>query len=122
MPILVDAAVMARPRTFDVYGLSAVALGLNTLLVAGLARMLFRLGGGDPIGPLLLLGVTKQDLMPKARDDWRVASVVSALVHLGIIILLIVGRAMLSGARFLGVRRADLPGEAPLAAILRYPI
>jgi hypothetical protein len=57
------AAALARPRTFDVYGLSAVALGLNTLLVAGLARMLFRLGGGDPIGPLLLLGVTAAGLL-----------------------------------------------------------
>ena len=34
----------------------------------------------------------------------------------------IAGRAILTGARFLGVRRADIPGEAPLAAILRYPI
>ncbi len=34
----------------------------------------------------------------------------------------IAGRAILAGARFLGVRRADIPGEAPLAAILRYPI
>jgi hypothetical protein len=31
-------------------------------------------------------------------------------------------RAILSGARLLGVRRAGIPGEAPLAAILRYPI
>jgi len=34
----------------------------------------------------------------------------------------IAGRAILTGAKFLGVRRADIPGEAPLAAILRYPI
>lgn len=34
----------------------------------------------------------------------------------------IAGRAILAGAKFLGVRRADIPGEAPLAAILRYPI
>jgi len=34
----------------------------------------------------------------------------------------IAGRAILAGARFLGLRRADIPGEAPLAAILRYPI
>ncbi|BBK38974.1 hypothetical protein STAQ_40520 [Allostella sp. ATCC 35155] len=34
----------------------------------------------------------------------------------------IAGRAIVAGARFLGVRRADIPGEAPLAAILRYPI
>lgn len=34
----------------------------------------------------------------------------------------IAGRAILAGARFLGVRRADVPGDAPLAAILRYPV
>jgi hypothetical protein len=33
----------------------------------------------------------------------------------------IVGRAILTGAKFLGVRRADIPKGAPLAAILRYP-
>lgn len=34
----------------------------------------------------------------------------------------IAGRAILTGAKFLGVRQADIPGGAPLAAILRYPI
>lgn len=34
----------------------------------------------------------------------------------------IAGRAILAGARFLGVRRADVPCDAPLAAILRYPV
>jgi hypothetical protein len=34
----------------------------------------------------------------------------------------IAGRAIAAGARFIGVRGADIPGEAPLAAILRYPI
>jgi hypothetical protein len=34
----------------------------------------------------------------------------------------IAGRAITTGARFLGVRCADIPGEAPLAATLRYPI
>jgi len=31
-------------------------------------------------------------------------------------------RALLSGARVLGVRKADVPGGEPLAAILRYPV
>jgi len=34
----------------------------------------------------------------------------------------IAGRAILNGAKFLALRRPDLPGEAPLAAILRYPL
>lgn len=34
----------------------------------------------------------------------------------------IAGRAILSGAKVLGVRSTDIPGEALLAAILRYPI
>ncbi|GIL00898.1 MAG: hypothetical protein BroJett030_07970 [Alphaproteobacteria bacterium] len=34
----------------------------------------------------------------------------------------IAGRALLSGARVLGVRRDDIPGRAPVAAILRYPL
>lgn len=34
----------------------------------------------------------------------------------------IAGRAMGSGARVLGVRRADLPGGGDLAAILRFAV
>lgn len=34
----------------------------------------------------------------------------------------IAGRALANGARVLGVRKADLPGEGDLAAILRYPL
>ena len=34
----------------------------------------------------------------------------------------IAGRAMLAGARVLGVRRDDIPGKSGIAAILRYPI
>ena len=34
----------------------------------------------------------------------------------------IAGRALLSGARVLAVRKEDIPGRAHLAAILRYPI
>jgi hypothetical protein len=34
----------------------------------------------------------------------------------------IAGRAILSGAKFLGVRSADVPDRAPLAATLRFPI
>lgn len=34
----------------------------------------------------------------------------------------IAGRAIVTGAKFLGVRRRDIPEGAPLAAILRYPL
>ena len=34
----------------------------------------------------------------------------------------IAGRALASGAKVLGVRKADIPDGAHLAAILRYPI
>ena len=34
----------------------------------------------------------------------------------------IAGRALISGAKVLGVRKADLPGEGELAAILRYAV
>jgi len=34
----------------------------------------------------------------------------------------IAGRAILAGAQFLALRGADIPGEAPLAATLRYPV
>jgi hypothetical protein len=34
----------------------------------------------------------------------------------------IAGRALSSGAKVLGVRKADLPGKGELAAILRYPV
>ncbi|MCM5680595.1 DUF2157 domain-containing protein [Schlegelella sp. S2-27] len=57
------AGALAWPRSFDLYGLSAVGLGLNTLLVAGLARWLFDDHRGDPIGPLLLLGLVAAALL-----------------------------------------------------------
>ena len=51
-------AAWASARCFELFALSAAALALNTLLVAGLARVLFdRGGGGDPIGRMLLLGL-----------------------------------------------------------------
>jgi hypothetical protein len=34
----------------------------------------------------------------------------------------VAGRAILSGAKVLAVRRADIPDGAPLAAVLRYPV
>jgi uncharacterized membrane protein len=65
--LLLAAAAIAftARRSFDVFCLSAVALGLNTLLVAGLARLLFDNdgGGGDPIGRLLMIGLVAAALL-----------------------------------------------------------
>jgi len=52
------AWALARPAGFDLFNLSAAALGLNVVLVGWLARLL--LDGshsGEPIGSLLLLGL-----------------------------------------------------------------
>jgi len=62
--LAITAAVLARPRTFEVYVLSAVALGLNTLIVAGLARALFSdMSNDEPVGALLLLGLIAAGLL-----------------------------------------------------------
>ncbi|MDZ7858776.1 DUF2157 domain-containing protein [Sphaerotilus sp.] len=58
------AGLLAPPKWFDVFALSAVALGLDTLLVAGLARLIFDSGGrGEPIGRLLLIGLCAAGLL-----------------------------------------------------------
>jgi uncharacterized membrane protein len=55
--------LLALPRWFDVYGLSAVALGLITLLVPGLARVLFDRPHANEIGTLLLIGLAAAGLL-----------------------------------------------------------
>lgn len=67
------AGLLSLPRGFDVFGLSAVALGIDTLLVAGLARWLWRDLRGDWVGPLLLLGLVAAGVL---------ALTVSALLRL----------------------------------------
>jgi len=58
------AVALANARSFDIYGLSAVALGLNALLLAGLAHLLFdRHGSGDEIGRLTTLGLSAAGLL-----------------------------------------------------------
>lgn len=60
----VAAGLLVSPRSFDVFALSAVALGLDTLLVAGLARLMFGSGGGgDTIGRLLIIGLFAAGLL-----------------------------------------------------------
>jgi uncharacterized membrane protein len=57
------AAAFVPACCFDVYALSAAALGLNTLLVAGLGRLLLEGEAGDPIGRMLLLGILAAALL-----------------------------------------------------------
>lgn len=59
------AVLLARRRAlFDLVGLSVVVLAIDTLLVAGLARLLFEGDrGADPIGRLLLLGLVATALL-----------------------------------------------------------
>ena len=62
--LAVAAVAIAQRPWFDVFGLSAIALGLNTLVVAGLVRLLFNThSGNDPIGRLLLLGMVAAGLL-----------------------------------------------------------
>ena len=63
--MLVAAAVgLATAVAFEVYALSAVSLGLNVLLIFGLARWLFHDVRGDSwIGLLLLLGLVAAGLL-----------------------------------------------------------
>lgn len=69
------ALALALPRTFEIGSLGAVALGIDTLLVSGLARLLLDgfAGRDDPIGRLLLIGLLAAAL---------VAGTVAALVGL----------------------------------------
>lgn len=57
------AAAFAQRKYFEIFILSATALGLNTLLVAGLVRYLFKDSGFDQIGNLLLIGIVAAGLL-----------------------------------------------------------
>jgi uncharacterized membrane protein len=57
------AVLLSRRRGFEIFALSAVALALNVLVVAGLARLLFDRGGGDPIGRFLFIGLVAAGLL-----------------------------------------------------------
>jgi uncharacterized membrane protein len=56
------AVLLTQRRLFEVFLLSAIALGLDVLLVGGLANLMFR-RGGDDIGKLLLLGIAAAALL-----------------------------------------------------------
>jgi uncharacterized membrane protein len=61
--LTVAAFLLATRGAFDVFVLSAVALGLDTLLVAGLARLLFEGSRGDALGAMLLVGLAAAGLV-----------------------------------------------------------
>ncbi len=54
--LLAVAATMALPRARDVFALCTLGLAIDALLVAALARWLFKDAGADWLGPLFLLG------------------------------------------------------------------
>ena len=62
--LAVAGLVMAGRKMFDIFGVSAVALGLNVLVIFGLGRALLEHGSNDDwIGALLLLGVVAAGLL-----------------------------------------------------------
>ncbi len=64
LALAVAAALFATRALFEVFVASAVALGLDTLLVVGLARLLLEgHRGGDPIGTLFIIGLVAAGLL-----------------------------------------------------------
>lgn len=62
--LLACAALLSTMRLFDIFALSAVALGLNALLVIGLVRWLGEdYWRSDWLGPLLLVGLFAAGLL-----------------------------------------------------------
>ena len=57
------AAALARRVHVDVFTLSAVVLGLNVLLVGGLAHLLLSVRTDDPVAPLFVLGLVAAVLL-----------------------------------------------------------
>lgn len=58
------AFALASRQLFEIFGLSAVGLGLNVLLIFGLGKLLFRDTHGDNwIGAMLLLGLAAAGLL-----------------------------------------------------------
>ncbi|MDP2368919.1 DUF2157 domain-containing protein [Rhodoferax sp.] len=62
--LVLAGAGLASKQLFEIYGLSAVSLGLNTLLIFGLGRALFHDSRGDNwLGAMLLLGLVAAALL-----------------------------------------------------------
>ncbi len=75
-------------------------------------------------GAIELLLVDIDKVLPGTVDDIEGKVSLAAAASAGSydVIDEITGRAILAGAKVLGVRKGDVPGNAPLAAILRYPL
>ena len=55
--------ILSKARAFDLFGLSALALGLNVLLVSGLGRLLLQGVSGDALLSWLLVGLVAAGLL-----------------------------------------------------------
>ena len=62
--LAIAAVLFARDESFEIFGLCAVALGLDTLVVGGLTYALFHnAGGSDAFGRLMLLALVAAGLL-----------------------------------------------------------
>ena len=62
--LAVAVVVFALPETYDLYSLSGAALGLNVLVIAGIAHALFSsMGSGTALGSLILIGLIAAGLL-----------------------------------------------------------
>ena len=61
--LVLAGGLAAAWRWREVYALSALALALDTLLLAGLGRLMLKGQQGDPIGAMLLLGLVAAGLL-----------------------------------------------------------
>ena len=70
--LAVAGALLSNRKFFDVFGLSAVTLGLNTLLVGGMTHVLFN-GHGGEVGSLVMLGLLAAVLLALSVQGilWR---------------------------------------------------
>lgn len=70
--LAVAGALLSNGKFFDVFGLSAVTLGLNTLLVGGMTHVLFN-GHGGEVGSLVMLGLLAAVLLALSVQGilWR---------------------------------------------------
>ncbi|MGH8660080.1 MAG: hypothetical protein ACREV4_16870 [Gammaproteobacteria bacterium] len=114
--------VLDRLHRADLEGLhrlfeTRAAQGRTTTDIAHAAR-------AATFGAVSVLLVDIDEIVPGLvnEDDGSVAFGASASGESYGVVDQIAGRALLAGARVLGVRRADIPGDGSLAAILRYPM